>query len=89
MAQRLKPEIPQPDDIANRYGISVERLFTRAGIDPFSAVDWELRSAVIAGEDGHVLSPFSALSSPTKFASTASISVLTGTPRASAHRSRA
>src|SRR5256885_9330744 len=55
MAQRLKPEIPQPDDIANRYGISVERLFTRAGIDPFSEVDWELRSAVIAGEDGRVV----------------------------------
>ncbi|MBV8770982.1 MAG: vitamin B12-dependent ribonucleotide reductase, partial [Deltaproteobacteria bacterium] len=55
MAQRVKPEIHQPDGVANRRGISIERLFTRAGIDPFSEVDWELRSAIIAGEDGRVV----------------------------------
>src|SRR6266851_2112112 len=55
MAQRLKPEIQQPDGAVNRRGISVERLFTRAGVDPMSEVDWELRSAIIAGEDGRVV----------------------------------
>ena len=55
MAQRLKPEIQQPDGAARRRGISVERLFTRVGVDPMSEVDWELRSAIIAGEDGRVV----------------------------------
>ena len=55
MAQRLKPEIQQPDGAVNRRGISIERLFTRAGVDPMSEVDWELRSAIIAGEDGRVV----------------------------------
>jgi ribonucleoside-diphosphate reductase alpha chain len=55
MAQRLKPEIQQPDGVASHRGISIERLFTKAGVDPFSEVDWELRSAIIAGEDGRVV----------------------------------
>jgi ribonucleoside-diphosphate reductase alpha chain len=55
MAQRLKPEIHQRESIANHRGISVERLFTRPGVDPMSEVDWELRSAIIAGEDGRVV----------------------------------
>ena len=55
MAQRLKPEIQQPDGAARRRGIAVNRLFTRAGVDPMSEVDWELRSAIIAGEDGRVV----------------------------------
>jgi ribonucleoside-diphosphate reductase alpha chain len=55
MAQRLKPEIQQLDDAVSRRGISVERLFTRVGVDLLSEVDWELRSAIIAGEDGRVV----------------------------------
>ena len=35
MAQRLKPEVQQTDSTANRCGVSVERLLTRAGVDPF------------------------------------------------------
>ncbi|MBV8054076.1 MAG: vitamin B12-dependent ribonucleotide reductase, partial [Deltaproteobacteria bacterium] len=57
MAQRVKSEI-QPTEVdgaANRDGISVERLFTQAGVDPLSKIDWELRSAIIAGEDGRVV----------------------------------
>ncbi|MBV8454715.1 MAG: hypothetical protein JOZ29_20955 [Deltaproteobacteria bacterium] len=57
MAQRVKSEI-QPTEVdgaANRDGISVERLFTQAGVDPLSEIDWELRSAIIAGEDGRVV----------------------------------
>ncbi len=36
-------------------GIAVPRYFTRAGVDPMAEVEWELRSAVIAGEDGRVV----------------------------------
>jgi ribonucleoside-diphosphate reductase alpha chain len=55
MAQRVKSEIQQTDGAVNRHGISVERMFTRVGVDPMSEIDWELRSAVIAGEDGHIV----------------------------------
>ena len=30
-------------------GLRVERRFTEAGVDPFSTVDWELRSAEVGG----------------------------------------
>jgi len=36
-------------------GLSIERVFTRAGEDPFDAVTWELRSAKITGEGGEVV----------------------------------
>ncbi len=39
----------------DRRGIVLERLFTRAGVDPMSEVEWEFRTAVISGEDGRVV----------------------------------
>jgi ribonucleoside-diphosphate reductase alpha chain len=36
-------------------GVALQRYFTRPGVDPLSMVDWDMRSAVIAGEDGHVV----------------------------------
>jgi ribonucleoside-diphosphate reductase alpha chain len=33
----------------------LERFFTTAGVDPYSQVEWDLRSAVISGEDGRVV----------------------------------
>src|SRR3954452_21023090 len=30
-------------------GLTVERNFTEAGVDPFSTVEWELRSAEVGG----------------------------------------
>src|SRR5208282_3185474 len=36
-------------------GIVLERFFTTAGVDPYSQIDWDLRSAVISGEDGRVV----------------------------------
>jgi ribonucleoside-diphosphate reductase alpha chain len=45
-----------PDQVAaTARGIAITRHFTRAGGDPMSEFEWELRSAVIAGEDGHVV----------------------------------
>jgi len=38
-----------------RNPIALERFFTRPGVDPMSEVEWELRSAVISGEDGRVV----------------------------------
>jgi ribonucleoside-diphosphate reductase alpha chain len=37
-----------------RPGLAFERYFTRAGVDPFTTVDWELRDAVISGADGKI-----------------------------------
>ncbi|HLU68250.1 MAG TPA: hypothetical protein VKZ63_18330 [Kofleriaceae bacterium] len=37
-----------------RPGLTFERTFTRAGIDPFDEVEWELREASIKGADGKV-----------------------------------
>ncbi len=36
-------------------GVRLTRHFTRAGEQPFSAVEWERRSAVISGENGEVV----------------------------------
>jgi ribonucleoside-diphosphate reductase alpha chain len=37
-----------------RPGLTVDRHFTREGVDPFEEVEWELRDAVISGADGKV-----------------------------------
>jgi ribonucleoside-diphosphate reductase alpha chain len=37
-----------------RPGLSFPRTFTRAGVDPFNEVEWELRDASIRGADGQV-----------------------------------
>ncbi len=42
-------------EAARSRGFAVERYFTTPGIDPYSEVEWEIRSAVIAGEDGRVV----------------------------------
>ncbi|HKV53273.1 MAG TPA: vitamin B12-dependent ribonucleotide reductase [Candidatus Binataceae bacterium] len=56
MAQSVeKPETRRTDAAVKRRGVSIERFFTRAGIDPMSEVEWDLRSALIAGEDGRVV----------------------------------
>src|ERR1700682_2730148 len=36
-------------------GVTLERFFTRPGVDPMAEVDWDLRAAVISGEDGRVV----------------------------------
>nr|MBA3538730.1 vitamin B12-dependent ribonucleotide reductase [Deltaproteobacteria bacterium] len=37
-----------------RPGLTVERHFTRQGVDPFDTVEWERRDAVISGADGKI-----------------------------------
>jgi ribonucleoside-diphosphate reductase alpha chain len=41
--------------ISGRRGVGLGRMFTRPGVDPMDEVEWEYRSAVIAGEDGRVV----------------------------------
>src|SRR5579862_7995545 len=36
-------------------GVILERFFTTAGVDPYSQVEWDLRAAVISGEDGRIV----------------------------------
>jgi ribonucleoside-diphosphate reductase alpha chain len=36
----------------DRKGLRFERYYTRTGVDPFAAIDWETRDAVIANEKG-------------------------------------
>ena len=49
------PNAAPADSAAPGRGIVLERFFTTAGVDPYSEVDWDLRSAVISGEDGRVV----------------------------------
>ncbi len=46
------PQAPISDSSTGQ-GLSIERYFTRAGVDPFSTVEWELRDARI-GHGGKV-----------------------------------
>ncbi len=49
------PNAAPADSAAPGRGIMLERFFTTAGVDPYSEVEWDLRSAVISGEDGRVV----------------------------------
>jgi ribonucleoside-diphosphate reductase alpha chain len=44
-----------PAATARGAGVAIERFFTVPGVDPMDEIDWELRAAVIAGEDGRVV----------------------------------
>jgi ribonucleoside-diphosphate reductase alpha chain len=52
MAGKASERNQQP---TTRHPIALERFFTRPGVDPMSEVEWDLRSAVISGEDGRVV----------------------------------
>jgi len=40
---------------ANATGLTITRHFTTPGVDPFDAIEWELRSATIANEKGEMV----------------------------------
>jgi len=48
-AQKARHDRP---DRSDRKGLEIARRFTTAGVDPYSEVTWELRSATIASETG-------------------------------------
>jgi ribonucleoside-diphosphate reductase alpha chain len=41
--------------VVSAPGLECARAFTQDGVDPFDAVEWETRSAVIGNEKGHVV----------------------------------
>src|SRR5574338_1436151 len=43
---------PDARNTLARTGVTIDRFFTRAGDDPFAALTWERRTAVIADESG-------------------------------------
>jgi ribonucleoside-diphosphate reductase alpha chain len=47
-----KARVTSESQAAPRRGLALERFFSKPGVDPMSEVEWERRSAVIAGEDG-------------------------------------
>ena len=47
------PGAPAP--AAAGGGLTIPRYFTTPEFDPFDAVEWELRNAVITGEKGEVV----------------------------------
>jgi ribonucleoside-diphosphate reductase alpha chain len=56
MAQSIEKEPSGTRQPATKKGgIALTRFFTRPGVDPMGEVEWEFRSAVIAGEDGRVV----------------------------------
>ncbi len=94
-AKELEPMILKSDEHAYadseqplKRGVVLERFFTRAGIDPLDEVEWELRSAVIAGEDGRVVFEQKDVEVPRSWSQTATNVVVSkyfrgplGTPR--------
>src|ERR1017187_5698151 len=76
------------DPAAPGRGIMLERFFTTAGVDPYSEVEWDLRSAVISGEDGRVVFEQKDVEMPRAWSQTATNVVVSkyfrgplGTPR--------
>src|ERR1041385_9029206 len=55
MAQNMEKSGTAKPESATRSSITLQRLFTRPGVDPMSQVEWDLRSAIISGEDGRVV----------------------------------
>ncbi|MFI5366957.1 MAG: vitamin B12-dependent ribonucleotide reductase, partial [Candidatus Binatia bacterium] len=57
VARRRKDEGQEAAEVAAApgNGLAIPRYFTTPGADPFDAVEWELRSAVITGEKGEVV----------------------------------
>ncbi len=54
-----------------RPGLTVERYFTKQGVDPFETVQWERRDAVISGADGKVFFEQRGVEFPTTWSQTA------------------
>src|SRR6188474_1525898 len=48
------PRRRKGDRALSARGMAVPRYFTRAGINPFDELEWELRTAAITGEGGQV-----------------------------------
>jgi ribonucleoside-diphosphate reductase alpha chain len=72
MADNTQPDTaPGAASRRDRPGLAIKRHFTAEGMDPFDAVEWELRDAVIAGADGKVFFEQKQVEFPTAWSQTA------------------
>jgi hypothetical protein len=70
VVETREPTRPKPSSAAERYGfvprekfdnlntgkgLTITRRFTRAGVDPFDAIEWERRTSIITDERGRVV----------------------------------
>jgi ribonucleoside-diphosphate reductase alpha chain len=56
MAEQMQQQERETSEAHKSHrGFQLTRFFTRPGVDPYSTVDWERRSAVISGEKGDVV----------------------------------
>ncbi|MEW6058332.1 MAG: vitamin B12-dependent ribonucleotide reductase [Bdellovibrionota bacterium] len=53
--KKTSPKIPLDLGIKKSKGLTIERLFTREGVHPYSEIDWEKRGTVISNPDGSVV----------------------------------
>ncbi|MBI3179614.1 MAG: hypothetical protein HYZ27_08120, partial [Deltaproteobacteria bacterium] len=53
--KRARVRVQEHHDSEASAGLMFARRWTTAGVDPMSAVEWQLRSAVITGEKGQVV----------------------------------
>ncbi|HUF79401.1 MAG TPA: vitamin B12-dependent ribonucleotide reductase, partial [Thermoanaerobaculia bacterium] len=61
----------QPETAQERGGLRFARRFTEPGVDPFDAVEWEVRDAVIADEKGGTVFEQPAVEVPKAWSQTA------------------
>ncbi|HVZ19469.1 MAG TPA: hypothetical protein VG871_00325, partial [Vicinamibacterales bacterium] len=54
-APHVDADKPRAKKTAAAPGLTFQRFFTEAGVDPFDEVEWELRSAVIGSQGGEVV----------------------------------
>ena len=53
VAEQTQSETPVKASDSN--GLKIEQFFSTPGVHPFDQLEWELRSARIAGDDGQVV----------------------------------
>ncbi|MGH7815719.1 MAG: vitamin B12-dependent ribonucleotide reductase [Candidatus Binataceae bacterium] len=70
-AERAANSAASAERPARGRGIVIERFFTKPGVDPYSVVEWDRRSAVIAGENGQVVFEQKDLEAPKAWSQTA------------------
>src|SRR5688572_10646819 len=52
---RMAPANNTGSEATARKGLSFRRYFTREGLSPYDAIEWENRTAAIMGEGGEVI----------------------------------
>ncbi len=54
VSSEIKSRVPGAETTVKR-GIMIKRLFTKAGVQPFEEIEWEVRTASIQNEKGKTI----------------------------------